>query len=364
MPTGSKKRWIGVALTIVAACALTGQGFAFQMGEPLYRPGMVREGVSLRGSLDPPAQTSDSGTWRVEQDINLHHFQVGSGPAVLFVHGGPGFPAHEPPAGLAPLAKEFTLHFYDQRGCGRSTRPIDRFPSSNFHENMMELDRTLGLAAQIADIERIRRILQADRLILVGHSFGGLLASLYASEFPERVRAMVLIAPADLLVFPAPRDLFAIMRDRLPVEEREGFDRFLGEYMNFGGLFSQSESEIAALQLRFGGYYLIASGLEREFKNPTPKERSNGGWMTRAMFMSMGLRHDYRPALRAVRAPVLVIHPEKDLQPIAGSQSYVDDIANARLEVAADAGHFVLDEEGAGVTEIIGGFLKSVESNR
>jgi proline iminopeptidase len=47
-----------------------------------------------------------------------------------------------------------------------------------------------------------RTILGGGKLMLVGHSFGGFLASLYAAEFPQHVKALILIAPADVLVFP------------------------------------------------------------------------------------------------------------------------------------------------------------------
>ena len=47
--------------------------------------------------------------------------------------------------------------------------------------------------AQLADIERLRRASGETSLILIGHSFGAFLAALYATEFPERVRAPVLV---------------------------------------------------------------------------------------------------------------------------------------------------------------------------
>lgn len=89
--------------------------------------------------------------------------------------------------GLENLKKDYRFIYYHQRGCGHSTRPIDTFKSQNFMQNVTVLNKVLGLSAQLADIERIRRILGHERLILVGHSYGGFLASLYAAEFPEHV---------------------------------------------------------------------------------------------------------------------------------------------------------------------------------
>ena len=48
---------------------------------------------------------------------------------------------------------------------------------------------------QVADIERVRRLLGQERLTVIGHSFGGFIATLYAVEFPERVDRLILVSP-------------------------------------------------------------------------------------------------------------------------------------------------------------------------
>ena len=78
-----------------------------------------------------------------------------------------------------------------------------RANSSNFYNNMLELNANLGLPAQVADIEQIRRKLGQDKMILIGHSFGGFLAALYAIEFPDRVESLVLVSPADVVKIPS-----------------------------------------------------------------------------------------------------------------------------------------------------------------
>jgi proline iminopeptidase len=193
---------IGIA-ALLLLLIIAGVLFWHFMSKPLYEPGMVRAGKDLRASLTPPAQSGDANFWSVEQDIKLYHFSDGTGKSVLVVHGGPGYPIRSSLPGLKPLTGRYRFIYYDQRGCGKSARPIDRFASSNYFENVKTLDRTLGLGAQIADIERIRRILGEEKLTILGHSFGAFLASLYAAEFPENVRALILVAPAEVLVMPA-----------------------------------------------------------------------------------------------------------------------------------------------------------------
>lgn len=352
-----KRTLIIVAIGLVVAIVAVGGYLWYVMGKPLYEPGTVRAETSLRASLEPPEQLGD-GSWRVEEDVSLHHFSHGSGRAVLVVHGGPGEPILRPLAALRPLEEDFELHYYHQRGCGKSTRPIDRFSSSSFMTNVPELDGALGLAAHIADIERIRRILGEEKLILIGHSFGGFFAAMYASEFPERIERMVLVAPADVLVLPAEGGgLLDEIERRLPETRRDEYSAFLDEYLAFGDVFSKSEEELATTNRRLGDYYFEAIGSE-SLPAPVVAERgATGGWMVKAVYMSMGMRHDYRDALRAVKAPVLVLHGTTDLQPDRASRTYADLLPGGRFLAIEGAGHFLLFEESPAVTDAIAGFL-------
>lgn len=70
--------------------------FFASMGQPLYRPGMVRAEKNLRGPLEPPEAQEGDRFWSVEPDIRLHHFSIGQGRPVLVIHGGPGYPLRLP----------------------------------------------------------------------------------------------------------------------------------------------------------------------------------------------------------------------------------------------------------------------------
>jgi len=343
---------IVIVLVIVIAVGV----FWFLSTQPLYNPGMVSRGKGLSAPLEPPSQLSGSSTWLVEDGIELFHFNEGEGRDVLIVHGGPGMPFSSPIAGLQPLTDEYRFHYYDQRGCGQSTRPIDRFSSSNTYENMSELDRTLGIGAQIADIERIRRILNQDRLILIGHSWGGFLASLYAAEFPDRVETLILVAPANVLIMPQPdadSDLFASVRSRLDEDEQVEFDAFMGDYMDFKTLYNLSEQDLVKKQLDFGEYYAKVLGVTADF----PDQGDPGGWMVWAQYVSMGQRHDYSTSLAVVDVPVLVIHGGGDLQSEKASRLYADSFPNASFEVISGADHFSFEQQPDAFADIVRSFL-------
>ena len=340
-----------LVVVVVIAAAL----FWSMMNKPLYQPGMVRRGENLRSPLDPPQQPDAQAVWQVAPDVQLHHFSEGAGKNVLVIHGGPGYPFSEPMSGLEALTDEYRFHYYDQRGCGQSTRPIDTFESKNYYENTQRLESALGLSAQIADIERIRRILGEEKLTLLGHSFGGFLASLYAAEFPEHVNGLILIAPADVLVMPQDGDdLFASVRARLPEDMRAEYDAYMDEYFNFKNLFTKSEADLVALQEQFGDYYQAA------MESSPPEQGQAGGWMVWAMYMSMGRRHDYRDALQDVTAPVLVIHGADDLQSEDASRIYAQAFPNAQFEVIESAGHFAFEEQPQAFVQVVGRFLESL----
>lgn len=344
----------GVTLLVIT---LLGGGLWYLSTQPLYKPGMVQK---MGIALTPPDQSIESQKWLVERDIELAHFAVGEGRNVLVIHGGPGQPFVQPMSGLEPLTSAFRFHYYDQRGCGESTRPIDRFASQNMYENMKTLDHALGLGAQIADIERIRHILGDDKLILIGHSWGGFLASLYAAEFPEHVEALILVSPANTLVMPQPdaeSDLFAAVRTKLPAEEQPEFDKFMQAYFDFNTLFQKSDADLVAMNEQFGKYYLQIMDVDA---TQWPQQGTPGGWMVWAGYISMGQRHDYRAALRGVTVPVLVIHGAEDLQSEAATRLYVDAFPNAQFAVIENAAHSSFEDQPEQFAAIVESFLEGI----
>ncbi len=351
-----------IILAIILVLAIIGSiGFWFMSSQPFYKPGMVNKGQRLSASLAPPTQPEGLETWLVEPGIELAHFDEGQGRNVLVIHGGPGAPFSAPVEGLTRLSAEYQFYYYAQRGCGKSTRPFDRFEASNSYENMKTLEKALGLGAQIADIERIRQILGDEKLILVGHSWGGFLATLYAAEFPERVEALVLVSPANILILPQPEaesDLFASVRPRLPADQQAEFDVFMEGYMDFNALFDKSESDLIAMNQQFAEYYASVIASEDEiYEVEIPQQGQPGGWMVWAQYLSMGKRHDYSSALADVDVPVLVIHGADDLQSEAASRIYVDAFPNSEFIVIENATHFAFEQQPEAFADIVSKFL-------
>lgn len=349
-----KMFWIGGAILLVVVAALAAWIWRAMMG-PMYQPGNVRAGKDVVEPLTPAAQSG--ARWVVAPGIELYHFEEGAGTPILVIHGGPGFPPAGPWRAGTLLAPDYRLIYYHQRGCGLSSRPIRSFSSPNMYANMQLLNRTLGLPAQVADIERIRHILGVDKIVLMGHSFGALLAALYAAEFPEHVRAAIYVAPADLTVLPNPQtDLFGLVRRRLPAGMQPEYDSYMAEYFDFQRAFKRSERESGAFYGRFAKFYGAAAG------GPPPQtcDVSEAGYLPLAIYCGMGKHHDYSAALRAVLTPGLAIHGSLDMQPESVTRGFAARFPNCRFTQIDGASHFVFDDRPEEFAGQVREFLKGI----
>lgn len=358
------KKWIiGTGVVVLAlAIGLAGAYWFFTRG--YYSPGMVRAETSLRDPLTPPAGAAGAPDyWQVSSDIRLYHFSTGQGEDVLFLHGGPATPPYKPFPGIDRLGKNYRIHFYHQRGCGFSTRPIQELAGSDF-ERVNQAIRTLGIQENIADVERIRRILGRERITLIGHSFGGFLAMLYALEFPERVKALVLIAPANLLSLPPSEeaDLYTVIGKNLNPAEQKEFMAYRDELMNFGRTAKKSDAELTAFNNRFIDFYAKAGGLKDvpESMSHAFRPEGTGGWAMQAIFFSLGARYDYRSRIKELRIPTLVLHGKRDLIPEETSAAVAALIPGARLHLIENAGHMPFANEPEEFAQTVTEFLRTV----
>jgi proline iminopeptidase len=115
--------------------------------------------------------------------VELHVRVAGdpaSGNVLVAIHGGPGM-THDYMLNLEKLAgPDLTVVTYDQRGVGRSSSP--------------EADPANYTLAQYAeDLDAVRAALDAEQVILFGHSWGGIVAQRYATQYPDRVSALILM---------------------------------------------------------------------------------------------------------------------------------------------------------------------------
>jgi len=130
----------------------------------LVRPAMTQEFS---------AETPDAG--------RLEGWAVGgSGPPLVALHGGLGLDSSYLTPALVNLSTRVPVVAFDQRGHGRS--------------NGRESLATASLATFTRDVDAVRECLGAERIVLLGHSYGGFIALEYALRFPEHLAGLILCA--------------------------------------------------------------------------------------------------------------------------------------------------------------------------
>ncbi|GHG70978.1 alpha/beta hydrolase [Comamonas sp. JC664] len=348
------------ALILVAGAAA---GMWWWMGRALFHPGTVEQGLAARGeTLEvPPGQAADAAFWQVTPDVRLRHEVLGDGRDVVVVHGGPGLPPAKPWRAASMTGDTLRWHFFDQRGCGGSSRPFTHAPPGGTWQAMQAVESQLGLAAQLADLERIRRLLGQERLTLVGHSFGALVAALYAAEWPERVEALVLVAPAPLVTMPVDGgDLFTQVRTRLDASGQRELASWMKHTFDFPARLEDDEARLAEHFAAFGPLYRQA--LRREHPDARlPGAGTPGGYLSLGLYLSLGRHHDWSDWLRRVRAHTLVLHGAQDLQPRSATERVVEALPHARLVELAGSGHFPFEEQPEVFAATVSAFLAEAE---
>jgi proline iminopeptidase len=169
----------GAAVAAVAAAVLAVAALLPRMaaaGGPAAASGPVAETGTL---VKAPGAT----LW-----VEVRGADAGSGAGaaapLLVVNGGPGF-AHDylhVSDAWDALARKRRVAFYDQRGNGRSPA--------------LSPGQSCTLADQIADLEAVRAHLGAERIDLLGHSWGGYLVMAYAARHPRHVAHLIILDSA------------------------------------------------------------------------------------------------------------------------------------------------------------------------
>lgn len=121
----------------------------------------------------------------ISQELYCRTFGNAKDIPVLFLHGGPGYNCASFEVSTAQVLANngFFVLVYDRRGEGRS-------PDANAKFTFQET---------FDDINAIYKKYNLKKVNLIGHSFGGILATLYTEKYPEKVNALQLVsAPISL----------------------------------------------------------------------------------------------------------------------------------------------------------------------
>lgn len=245
-------------------------------------------------------------------DINV--WSEGSGPPLLFLHG---YERHPGGAGfLRRLASDHQVIAPEQPGYG----------SSQGFENVRDiLDLVLFYRALIESYGY-------ERIDVIGHSTGGMIAADLAAIAPDRVGRLVLV------------DAFGLWIDDQPT-----LDPFGSASQVLKAKWHDAEARPQPEPTIF----------EPDPDDPDAGalfEAQNRATATKLMWpiAERGLRR----RLQYVTAPTLVVHGRSDgLLPVTYAEELTALIADARLEIIDDAGHYPMIEQEAAFLSVVGDFL-------
>lgn len=267
----------------------------------------------------------DRSGFTASTDVPLYWAAYGErgAPRLLVLHGGPGAHHDYLLPQMLRLAERYEVLFYDQRGGGRS-RTDDRTP--------------ITWRTHVADLARVARELAPGPLSLVGYSWGGLLALLYAAETWDpaapsgagpRPARMVLIDPA-----PATRADRSRFEAELARRQRDPWIHEQREALAASGLRERDPERYRqrAFELSVAGYFAHP---ERAH-HLTPFRVI--GRVQQSVWHSLG-DYDLLPRLRSVGAPTLVVHGREDPIPLDAAEGIAAALARARLVVLDGSGH-------------------------
>ncbi|MEF9476594.1 alpha/beta hydrolase [Chryseobacterium sp. 1B4] len=116
------------------------------------------------------------GYFETSDHVKIKYKVSGKGETCIYIPGGPGqgYPSFELMRGNN-LEKNIRMIYMDQRGSGASGT------SDNYHLDKM-----------IQDIEELRQHLKLEKVFLLAHSFGGIIAVNYAKKYPQHTKGIIL----------------------------------------------------------------------------------------------------------------------------------------------------------------------------
>lgn len=273
----------------------------------------------------------ETTTERAVRGVTLFERRIGDGPPVVVLHGGPGAHHDYLLPGFDRLATGRTLIYYDQRGGGRSAVPRDV---------------PVGWREQVADLEALRQLWGLEQLALVGYSWGGLLALLYALEHPDRVSHLALVSPA-----PCWRAARAEFESRFAARSAAPRIAAMRAELAASGLKDRDPEAYRRrlFELSVAGYFHDPG----KVGDLTPFRVT--GRTQQDVWESLG-DFDLRPRLGSLRVPAIVLHGDDDPIPAESAETLARGLG-APFHLLPDCGHVPQVEALERFTELLDGFL-------
>jgi pimeloyl-ACP methyl ester carboxylesterase len=279
---------------------------------------------------------------------------------IVFLHGGPGlrFGPFDSDIYGRFAADGFRVYLYDQTGSGASSR--------------LPHVRDYTIERAVEDLESIRLQLHAERMILIGHSWGSILAASYMAKYPTHVSKGVFHSPGAIW---GTRDQYPYEYNRTDAAtQAQVFPplRFIaGLYLLDQNLeageqaVSQREAEemMGSLEATAGATAVckghpekipaVIAGVKQQTDNPG----LNPYVLQRLIDFTMVRQADPHTALKGNTTPAILLKGECDFVPWKAALDYRKTFANLKIFYIPKAGHYIQFEQPELMTKVIRSFL-------
>jgi pimeloyl-ACP methyl ester carboxylesterase len=266
-------------------------------------------------------------------------------PPIVYLHGGPGGYIHSTiVTQMRAIAKEgFDVYLYDQIGSGLSDR-LSRPKDYSFDRHLEDLN------------EIINTQIRNDKVILIGHSYGGILATHFAANHPDKIAKLILSSPGDLQPYRLNSDGTMTDMNKLyptpsqyqfktPIEVFEQTERdFLQPRVVMSMLCAMMFNFKWASDREFDDYTntmasKFTKGMVADPKNVRPEEGGAGGY-SHGFSNFYGNLEDIRPRLRQLDIPALVLQGQYDQGEYSTVYEYAD-LLKGEYRFIENAGHII-----------------------
>jgi proline iminopeptidase len=300
------------------------------------------------------------GTPPTEKRTDTHYWRLATGSSIaytllpakgtkspypiIYLLGGPGGSVDDRLIRLfSPIAADgYDVYLYDQIGSGWSGR------LSNI--------RDYTALRHVQDLEAIVQTIGAKKVILIGQSWGAILAALYTADHPERVASLILTSPGpiqpwhpELASAPAPDSLQLRRPYYTNHEGNERANNIRTRAMEiFATLFGrklagdeEADDFAAYMNNQVDWSTLCDTARIREMT----LERGAGYYVQVMTVRSFGSLPDPRPKLRNVGVPLFIMKGQCDNQAWGYTKEYLDLFATHQLVMVPEAGHAIFVEQ-------------------
>jgi len=265
------------------------------------------------------------------------YFNVrGTGEYLLVIHGGPGLNHAYFIPHLNQLEKKFTIIYYDQRACGKSSIPTSDSISIKFLVN---------------DIESIRKEFKTEKINILAHSWGAVLATHYALAYPEKINKLVM-SNSGMFSHEYDQEVLALMQKKSTKEDSLARAKILSK----GNLDARDYEKIFLSTFELSAYD------KANVKKIDLKLPDNFAIASNALFTGLSkdpaMNANLYDSLSALKIPVLIINGQSDLVPPNALRRLREKLPQAKLEVFKKSGHFPFVEETGLYNDRVIAFLK------